>query len=160
MSVHVTPAHPEDEAAVIALILAAMDTYQQWCPSFRTPADVEDRERARWRLEGSQARWLVARQRERIVGAARWVSDAPAVLSLLMIHPQSWQRGAGSALHQRVLSEISIHGLPSVRLTVPEANLRARRFYERHGWHRTPTAPAPHPWLGFCMLEYALALMR
>ncbi|MGH2832044.1 MAG: GNAT family N-acetyltransferase [Solirubrobacteraceae bacterium] len=92
---------------MIALISAAMDTYQQWCPGWRAPADLEDREGARWRIEDHATRWLVASSEQNIIGAARWVSGEPAVLSLLMVHPRNWRGGVGSALHDRALSEMS-----------------------------------------------------
>lgn len=154
MSVHVSHARRDQEPAVIALILAAMDTYQQWCPGWRAPANVANRERARWRAEDHTARWLVAHHKQSITGIARWAMSEPAVLSLLMVDPRNWRVGVGSALHDHALGEMNEGRLRRVRLTVPEANLRARRFYERHGWCQSDAAPEHHRWLNLPMLEY------
>jgi RimJ/RimL family protein N-acetyltransferase len=70
---------------------------------------------------------------------------------------QTWGTGLARELHDAVLSSLAETAPPdSTRfwLRVFEANLRARRFYERLGWtqsgRRTETTFPPHPTL----LEY------
>jgi ribosomal protein S18 acetylase RimI-like enzyme len=46
----------------------------------------------------------------------------------------------------------------TVRLNVPEANARARSFYERRGWRITCRLPRADAWLGFPMLRYARSI--
>jgi ribosomal protein S18 acetylase RimI-like enzyme len=66
-----------------------------------------------------------------------------------------------SSLHDAVLASFAEAGVgPMIRLRVFEANARARRFYEKHGWRatgrRTRTSFPPHPEL----LEYHRQLSR
>jgi ribosomal protein S18 acetylase RimI-like enzyme len=65
------------------------------------------------------------------------------VFSLLMVDPESWGAGVGSALHNLALRGMAEHGLQAARLTVPEGNIRAQRFYERNGWRRTAARRYP-----------------
>jgi hypothetical protein len=148
--------HEEDD--VIQLILAAMGTYSDWCPGWRPPADAESFERARFRQNDRGGDWLVARRDERVVGVARWIAGEPAGLSLLMVDRSSWGSTVASDLHHRTLELIAASGSQNARLTVPLANLRARRFYERHRWRGTAANPHMHQWLGLRMLEYTRAL--
>jgi GNAT superfamily N-acetyltransferase len=155
MTLQVRSAVSADEGEVIGVIRAAMVTYERWCPGWPSPTDVEDRERARWHTRDPVATWLVACMTERVVGVIRWVGGEPATLSLLMVDPEFWNAGVGSALQADALHGMAHDGSQTVRLTVPEGNGRARRFYERHGWRKTDAPPRAHPWLGLHMLEYA-----
>lgn len=69
--------------------------------------------------------------------------------------PTTWGSGLAAELHDAVLGTIAETASGTcVRLRVFEANLRARRFYEKLGWRqtgvRTATSFPPHPEL----LEY------
>lgn len=71
--------------------------------------------------------------------------------------PATWGTGLASELHDAVLAVlIETWDVSLVRLRVFEANLRARRFYEKHGWRptggRSRSSFSPHPEL----LEYNL----
>lgn len=70
----------------------------------------------------------------------------------------TWGSGLASELHDAVLATLpETSGVTAVRLWVFEANHRARRFYEKHGWRqtsrRTRTSFPPHP----VLVEYVLA---
>jgi GNAT superfamily N-acetyltransferase len=151
-------AHIHDESAAIAVILAAMGTYGRWHPGWAVPEDAEERERARWLVRDPAVSWLVACMNERVVGVSRWVKSEPAVLSLLMVHPDNWGAGVGSTLHASVSRGMIDDGLRAARLTVPEDNARARRFYEHNGWRKASTPAATHAWLELPMLEYRRAV--
>lgn len=64
-------------------------------------------------------------------------TDVPSgwLLSRLYVAPVAWQRGIGTALHDRVLDTALERGLTSLHLWTLEANDRARAMYERRGWN-------------------------
>jgi RimJ/RimL family protein N-acetyltransferase len=75
--------------------------------------------------------------------------------------PATWGSGLSSDLHTAVLATfVATSDSPLARLRVFEANLRARRFYEKHGWRatggRSRTSFPPHPELR----EYNRPVMR
>jgi GNAT superfamily N-acetyltransferase len=141
-----------DEQAAIEVIRAAMVTYGDWCPDWELPHDMEARERARWRASDSSLQRLVVCVDERVVGVSVSKRAPIAVLSLLMVAPMAWGTGVAMRLHDRALRDADAR---SIRLTVPEANGRARRFYEKNGWRRTSARAQTNAWLGLPMLEYA-----
>ena len=55
---------------------------------------------------------------------------------LICIHSlrNNWGKGYGSAMMEHILNEIRQAGYPSVILWVFAENVRARRFYEKHGF--------------------------
>lgn len=59
-----------------------------------------------------------------------------AVGELICIHSlqDNWAKGYGSAMMQYVLAQLQQEHYESVILWVFEANSRARRFYEKHGF--------------------------
>lgn len=158
-TVEVREARDDDETAVIGVAMAALATYSQWSPGWRVPRNAADSERARWRKIDPAVRWLVASREGDPVGVCRWISARPAALSLLAVHPSCWDAGIGSALHDAVLGAMREESRRTVRLNVPEANARARIFYERRGWRVACRLPRTHAWLGFPMLRYARAVV-
>ena len=66
-------------------------------------------------------------------------SNAPQAAELICIHclPALWRQGYGSGMMAHVLSEMKEAGFSTAALWVFEANIRARRFYEKLGF--TPT---------------------
>jgi GNAT superfamily N-acetyltransferase len=149
------PGEAADEQAAIEVIRAAMSTYSDWCPGWSLPRDMEARERARWRTGDSSSQRLVACVGERVVGVSVSKQASIAVLSLLMVAPTAWGTEVAARLHDCVLREAAARSSIAIRLTVPEGNGRARRFYEKNGWQRTSMAARTHSWLGLPMLEYA-----
>jgi GNAT superfamily N-acetyltransferase len=61
-------------------------------------------------------------------------AGAAAELYALYVHPAWWSTGAGRALMERAVSDISIAGYQEMLLWVLEDNIRARAFYERAGF--------------------------
>jgi ribosomal protein S18 acetylase RimI-like enzyme len=57
-----------------------------------------------------------------------------AEITALYVTPASWRAGAGTALMRAALTEAAERGCADVTLWVLEPNLRARAFYERHGF--------------------------
>jgi RimJ/RimL family protein N-acetyltransferase len=115
----------------------------------------------RWLAEiadpGTQV-YVFSDERGRVTGFAATRSDE-------LLHfgtaPATWGSGLASSLHDAVLAIFAESDVgPLIRLRVFEANARARRFYERHGWRATGTRSRspfpPHPEL----LEYHRQLFR
>jgi len=48
--------------------------------------------------------------------------------------PQAWGTGAGRALMERAVDELTAMGFTEATLWVMDTNVRARRFYEIAGW--------------------------
>lgn len=62
-----------------------------------------------------------------------------SVGELICIHgmPKNWAKGYGSVMMKYVLEQLKKEGYKSVILWVFEANIRARKFYEKHGFELT-----------------------
>lgn len=58
----------------------------------------------------------------------------------LAVHQAYRDRGVGSALLKEIIDIFSGAGVAEVILEVRSGNLRAKRFYERHGFHQTGVA--------------------
>jgi GNAT superfamily N-acetyltransferase len=84
---------------------------------------------------------LVAEREGAVVG---WLAAGPsrdedrhetqAEIWAVYVHPDAWRTGAGSALMSAALDRLVEEGYTESTLWVFEANPRARRFYERHGY--------------------------
>jgi len=84
---------------------------------------------------------LVAERDGAVVG---WLAAGPsrdddrhetqAEIWAVYVHPDAWRTGAGSALMSTALERLVDEGYTEATLWVFEANPRARRFYERHGY--------------------------
>jgi GNAT superfamily N-acetyltransferase len=89
---------------------------------------------------------LVAEENGQAVGVAACRTEWLDGLYLL---PQWWSRGVGRALHDEVLARLREAGCERCHLWVLEGNDRARRLYERLGWHENGTTRVvpfpPHP---------------
>ena len=75
--------------------------------------------------------------------------------------PATWGSGLASSLHDAVLATLAEAGVgPLTGLRVFDANTRARRFYEKHGWRatgkRSRSSFPPYPEL----LEYHRQLFQ
>jgi GNAT superfamily N-acetyltransferase len=78
-------------------------------------------------------------------------SDAPMV-EMLYVVPSAWGTGAAKQLLTSATDRMRECGHPFGRLRVVEAQVRARRFYEREGWRlEVETPPATN---GFYALLY------
>jgi len=56
------------------------------------------------------------------------------------VHPAYQARGVGSALLKEIIDIFSRSGVSAIILEVRAGNIRARRFYEKHGLHQTGIA--------------------
>lgn len=60
-----------------------------------------------------------------------------AHLSHLYVDPARWGMGVGTALHTAALNHLRQGGVTHATLWTLEGNIRARLWYERHGWRPT-----------------------
>jgi putative acetyltransferase len=71
---------------------------------------------------------------------------------------ETWGTGLAAAAHSKLIERLADAGVTSARLRVLEENHRARRFYEKLGWHPTDrlsrTSFLPHP----VLMEYEFDL--
>lgn len=86
---------------------------------------------------GPDAQAWVAERQDEIVGIAvyRRADDATGELKDLYVVPSAWGTGVAGALLEAALAAMRERGLSDAILWVAEQNARARRFYEREGWH-------------------------
>ena len=155
-------AGPEDASILAAIRVASWRKgYAGIVPdAFLAALDV-DVETARWTeilrdapTTGNHVEF-VSDERDGVVGYAavgpyrgaevdpnRPVEDDPprGELAALYLHPDTWGSGAANPLIDRAEVLLAEQGYTEPVLWVFEANARARRFYERHGWSFDGTA--------------------
>lgn len=56
-------------------------------------------------------------------------------VAAIYAHPDVWGQGYGRAVHDAALAHLAAAGHHEVMLWVLAANVRARAFYARRGWH-------------------------
>ncbi len=80
--------------------------------------------------------------------------DAAAVAELqtLYLEPRVWRRGGGSILLRAVHDQWRRAGFRSASAWVLETNVRARQFYEHHGWRSDGTTKL-HDWGAFVVTD-------
>ena len=88
--------------------------------------------------------------------AARADPDEPDVgqIHRLYVAPETWGLGIGTRLHDEALTLLADRGFTTAGLWVLERNDRARRMYERRGWHRAVGATKEWPELGVFEVRY------
>jgi tRNA dimethylallyltransferase len=142
------PARPEDaESAFQVQRAASLAALAHIYPPDRYPFP-DDAIRDRWEqaVADDSERVVVAERGDRIIGVAA-VKDG--WLNGLYVVPGEWGNGVADRLHEQALSELRAARATTARLWVLEENTRARRFYERRGWHRDGSERVvpfpPHP---------------
>ena len=145
----VRPATPDDLDAIVAIHVAG---FRAGNAPHLPPEDADrmdaERSTAGWRevLESPapQAAVLVAEAQSDgalagVVGAggSRDADTGPdsGEVYALYVDPKCWGLGVGAALDSASREHLATHGFTEAVLWVLEGNERARRFYEREGWH-------------------------
>jgi ribosomal protein S18 acetylase RimI-like enzyme len=139
--VQIRPARREDAAAIAGVHV------RTWQAAYDHVFGAE--RLARMDLEALQTRWQrwldqeeqvwVAEDAGGVVGFA-YIGDsrdAPEEGEVYAIYalPEAWGTGAGPALMREALDALRATPYEEAILWVLEDNPRARRFYEREGWH-------------------------
>lgn len=146
-NVKIRKAEPGDEK-----ILAHIQT-ESWKAAFAGILPPEELERCT-NLEKAEQMYHSVLRREGCNMAIAFVADKPHCIAawgknrcdlgdtvgeLICIHSlqNHWGKGYGSAMMEYVLAQLKQEGYESVILWVFEANTRARKFYEKHGFQLT-----------------------
>src|SRR5262249_38069630 len=129
-----------DEAATLAAIQrdASLAALAHIFPPDQYPYPMDEvTERWREALSDEDVAVFVAEENGAAVGGAgaraEWLDG-------LYVLPEWWRRGVGRALHDHVLEHLRADGSTQCHLWALEHNDRARRFYERLGWHEDGTS--------------------
>ena len=145
--IFIRKAEPGDEK-----ILALIQT-ESWKAAFADILSPEELERCT-NLEKAEQIYHSVLRREGCNMAIEFVADQPHCIAawgknrcdlgdtvgeLICIHSlqNGWGKGYGSVMMQYVLAQLQQEGYESVILWVFEANTRARKFYEKHGFALT-----------------------
>ena len=81
-------------------------------------------------------------------------------LARLYVTPDRWAQGIGSSLHSAATDHLRSAGFEQATLWVLEHNQRARRWYERLGWHATGERRPVYPPASIDALRYRVWLSR
>ena len=75
---------------------------------------------------------------EKPVGLLYWLDERGcARIEALLTIPEVWGKGVSSALMNRALEDVKDAGYSAIHVWPFAKNHRARRFYEKHGFHST-----------------------
>jgi GNAT superfamily N-acetyltransferase len=160
----------EDDADALAALHVA-----SWRWAYRGLLDdevldglsVEDRG-SMWRtlLGGGEVAVVVAERENELVGFASAgpsrdddAEPGTGEVAAIYLAEDVAGSGLGAALFARIQDELRARGFSRGTLWVLESNARARRFYEREGWHAAG-APELAPGLGLELVEYRRSLPR
>jgi GNAT superfamily N-acetyltransferase len=149
-AISVREAEPEDAPGIAVVHISSWQVaYAHIFPAdaLRGLADLEDRRATFWRetiaSPSARSHTLVAVADAGVVGFAHTRptrdedADAKRVgeLTAIYVSPDQWGSGAGRLLMTAVVERLRRSGFAEAMLWVLEENPRARRFYERAGWH-------------------------
>jgi ribosomal protein S18 acetylase RimI-like enzyme len=112
--------------------------YAHVFPAEQLAADFVDADYWRRTIEVPPPGWTLLVAGDPVVGFAcvgpSRDEDLVGELYAIYVSPDAWSTGAGRALIERAEARLA-RDYQDATLWVLEANPRARRFYERAGWH-------------------------
>ena len=156
---HLRPATAADAEAIAAIVHESDAAAAEWAPAGWTPPSHEaELEKAHEAVSSPTRRTFVAETGGQIGGYASLELANPAIAELkrLFVRPEHWGIGIASALLEEAVGTAFAEGYRSMTLFTPAANARARRFYEREGWHAAGARQDEE--LGLELTEYRRAL--
>jgi RimJ/RimL family protein N-acetyltransferase/GNAT superfamily N-acetyltransferase len=159
-------ATPADAPRIVTALHAAFARYRDISPpGWTAPPHEEDDEQTVLALPSY--RCVMAEPGGVLAGHVGWWpasdsrhgSDDPGLVHLrqLFVHPGWWGSGLAARLLAIATDGARAGGFARMRLFTPGAQGRARRFYEREGWH-APAAPFDDPRFGMPIVEYVREL--
>src|SRR6478735_9112115 len=145
----IRPANEEDVETIVSIVLE--------CDPATSSREYELR-KAHDAVSLRGRRTIVGEIDGRVAGYASLDVTSPTIAELkrLFVRPEHWGIGLASALLEEAIGMAYAAGYRSMRLSTPTDNARARRFYEREGWHAAGTSV--HDELGVELTEYRRAL--
>jgi predicted N-acetyltransferase YhbS len=164
----IRPATHADADAIAAMVVEADATFTEFAEAGWTPPSYESEvEKARSTVAEPDSWTRIAEVEGAVVGYVSFTAatltrepvDDPelAHLGRLFVRPTHWGAGVATALHAKALAAAAAQGFTAMRLFTPAAHGRARRFYEREGWHAM-AGEIPAGKLGLALTEYRRAL--
>ena len=164
---------PSDAEAVIALLSTAFEGYREFAyTDWEPPVPGPEEELATEQMLGDERVWWVVADDDD--GHAGHCSFTPAHtrrqmkgdpipgmahLLTLFVRTDLWGSGLAADLHERAIAAMRERGYTRARLLTPAGQARARRFYERRGWHEAPISVTdPVDLNGLPVVEYRLGL--
>jgi RimJ/RimL family protein N-acetyltransferase/GNAT superfamily N-acetyltransferase len=156
------PASVSDADRIAGAVLDAMARYRDFSPPGWEPHDYgPDEERGV--LAAPDYRCVVAEPGGVLAGHVGWRpaihshlgSDDPGLVHLrqLFVNPGWWGTGLAARLLAVAVDDARANGFARMRLFTPGSQGRARRFYERQGWHAA-APPADDDLFGMPTVEY------
>lgn len=114
------------------------ETYRSFAPpGWAPPPAALDRARIADRLPRPDAWCVMADDGGVPAGHVAVLDDEePRVVYLWMLFVREpwWGTGVAATLHRLAVAEAAGRGAEAMRLLTPAGQVRARAFYERHGW--------------------------
>ncbi len=164
----VRPAVPADADAMTETVRQGLETYRAFAPpGWEPPAVVADVEAVREKLENPEAWKRVADDDGAVVAhvvffdsaLSRTAPSEPGLAHLwhLFVREPYWGTGLARDLLGQATAAAREGGFAAMRLATADLHTRARRFYEREGWHVTD-GPFAVPDMGLDLVEYRRAL--
>lgn len=161
-------ARAADAEALARSAVAGVEDYPAFAPEgWAGPAYDGELEHTREVLADPDYHCIVAELGRAVVGqvtvvpaakAARPVADPGLVhLRNLYVDRAQWGSGVAAMLMAAAIEDARATGFTEMRLFVAEGQARARRFYEREGWHAV-TEPYFDAVPALRMVEYRLPL--
>ena len=152
-----------DVADLAATVAEGFETYRRWAPrGWDPPAPMIQLAGIRDRLTDHGVVCLLAEGRDgEPAGHVEYLParDERGVAHLLMLFVRErwWGTGLASDLLRLATDGARGEGYGSMRLNTPAEHVRARRFYEREGWH-VASAASYEPSLGLTLVTYRRSL--
>jgi GNAT superfamily N-acetyltransferase len=158
------PATPADAPRLAEVMAESLETYRSFAgPGFSPPTADEIAAEITPRL-GRPSVWCELAEADGGVAGyvsmipateARLPSDDPRLMHFWMLFVRApwWGTGLAARLHGDACAEATARGFTAMRLFTPALQARARRFYEREGWHLA-SGPHPHHAMQIEMVEY------
>lgn len=145
--VRIRPATGADTPAVVRFLAAGLETFGDFAPGWRPPAQDADSELAtEWVLGRPETWFVIAEDASGHAGQCGFhpaheerMMRGPRIPGLahfwqLFVRRDLWGGGLADRLHGRAIAEIGACGYGRARLFTPAVQVRARRFYEERGW--------------------------